>query len=114
MGKKRKLIERSELIDVVCDKQGCDFMMPIEEKSMHLVINARCPKCGENVLTLSDYITYLKLIRRVNFINKWFSWITIFKREPNNTHVYRAHTHNGVKFEKAEGGGYGKETEEKN
>ena len=102
MGKRRKLIERAELVDVVCDKPGCDFKTQIVEEQMHELINARCPKCGENVLTLGDYITYCKIIRRVNFINKWFSWITIFMRKPIKTGVYRAHTHEGVRFEKVE------------
>ena len=90
----RKLIYQSEIGELVCDNPKCDFRCEIESKDYHKYINAECPKCGENLLTLEDYNLYLKVIKTVNRINRWFSWITLFIKEPDKRTRYRVHAHN--------------------
>ena len=47
------VLEDSSLI---CDNKDCDFTDPsITIYNMHLAVNRPCPKCGQNLLTQSDY-----------------------------------------------------------
>jgi len=58
-------------------------------------VNKSCPKCGENLLTEKDYLDGIRFLKIVKWINKWFSWITIFK--PNTKyHKADVHIHNGL------------------
>lgn len=93
----RKLIYQSEIGELVCDNPDCDFRCEIESSKYHEAINAKCPKCGENLLTLEDYNLYLKMIKTVNWVNKWFSWLTIFIKEPSKRERYKVHVHNEIK-----------------
>ena len=98
----RKLIEKQQNSLVTCDNPKCDYTVACTddtEKSLVLFIDKPCPKCGENLLTKEDYLQYQNLIKFVNFMNRWFSWITIFyskeawaKRQSISVHV-----HDGVK-----------------
>lgn len=88
----RKIIETKECL-IICDNKNCDFTIPNKEIDMKYLINMPCPKCGENLLTLEDYIQHLKLIKGVNWINKWFSWLTIFL--PKKRSTISVHCHDG-------------------
>jgi ssDNA-binding Zn-finger/Zn-ribbon topoisomerase 1 len=99
----RKLIEKQESL-IECDNEKCDFTVAYceeEEKHLDLYINLPCPKCGENLLTMEDYLQHQKLMRVVNFINRWFSWITIFysKKNLDNGSTVSVHVHKGIKIE---------------
>lgn len=99
----RKLIEKQQEWLVSCDNPNCDYIVPYtdeNEKNIVLFIDKSCPKCGENLLTMKDYLQYQNLIKVINFINRWFSWITIFysKKEKKQTVLIRVN--NGVKYEK--------------
>ena len=76
----RKIIEiEKDHHVVVCDKLGCDYEEFYSESSLlKTYINKPCPKCGENLLTEKDYKDYQILMGTINFINKWFSWLTVF------------------------------------
>lgn len=76
---KRKLINITQEYDVVCDNPKCDYKVanPTKEPSYNDEwLNKPCPKCGENLLTEKDWRAYRNFLRLVNFINKWFSWLT--------------------------------------
>ena len=102
----RKLIEVSQEYDVVCDNVMCDYVVKNEAKGVNEAIgkhlNAPCPKCGENLLTEEDMMQYLAMHKLVNKVNKWFSWITIFIKEPKKRSCVEMHVHEGVKFSKKE------------
>ena len=102
MAKFRKLIEVSQENEVVCDNPECDFVVPNVSKNPDVdckrYLNVACPKCGQNLLTEQDYLQWLALHKYVRFINKWFSWITIFIKEPKERQCVETHVHNGVKF----------------
>ncbi len=98
----RKLIEKEQESSIVCDNPKCDFTIPYsdeEEKRVYTYINMPCPKCGQNLLTQEDYIQHEKIIRIVKWINKWFSWLTIFhsKGVDKETKI-SVHVHDGVKI----------------
>ena len=99
----KKLIEKTELSFIVCDNPKCDYEIKQKPDAVELIdyIGLPCPKCGENLLTLKDYLDYFKLMRTVDFINKWFSWVTIFnsKKKLNKRVALFVHVHNGVKIE---------------
>jgi hypothetical protein len=101
----RKLIEKHQDALIVCDNEKCDFTIPYseeEEKYLDLFIDVPCPKCGENLLTEEDYIQHQKLLKVVNFINRWFSWITIFyskKELDENGKTVLVQVHKGIKIE---------------
>lgn len=98
-----KLIEINQDYLIVCDNKECDFKIvnptgePNHDTSCY--INMPCPRCGENLLTEKDYLTFLKVMKTFNWINKYFSWLTIFRfnksKKCNEQNVY-VHTHNGI------------------
>lgn len=102
----RKLIQMHQEHLIVCDNEACDFKILNEtgdpNVSIEKYLNVACPKCGENLLTERDYLDSLKFLRMVNFINRWFSWITIFIPKSKKPHVASAHAHNGISFEMIE------------
>lgn len=101
----KKLIEMYREDLIVCDNNACDFRVksengdPNEDASMYL--NLPCPKCGENLLTEKDHKADLKFLRMYNFINKWFSWTSVFfgNKVIKDGTVTTVHFHNGVKVE---------------
>ena len=96
----RKLIEKHQESLVVCDNPECDYKYPYseeEEKRLVSYINVPCPKCGENLLTLEDYIMHEKMMKTVNFLNKWFSWLTIFYSKSKEKTI-SVHVHDGIKI----------------
>ena len=77
----RKLIElgKQQYI-VVCDNKTCDYKVENPTKdprhSSAQYVNKPCPKCGENLLTQQDLDAFLRLLRVVDFVNKWFGWLS--------------------------------------
>jgi hypothetical protein len=75
----RKLIEMHQQYLIVCDNPACDHKIenptgdPNEDISMF--VNSPCPLCGKNLLTEKDYKDSLKVLRVINWLNKWFSWV---------------------------------------
>jgi ssDNA-binding Zn-finger/Zn-ribbon topoisomerase 1 len=97
----RKLIEKLQGSMIECDNPNCDYNIPYiegEKDYSLLFLNKACPKCGENLLTMEDYLQHKKLMQTVDFINRWFSWITIFQSKK----VYHkrknaiVHVHDGI------------------
>lgn len=104
---KRKLIEIQQEHSIVCDNKQCGYEIksttgdPNEDISGYL--NMPCPDCGQNLLTEQDYLQSLKLLRIVNWLNKWFSWTTIFVSKKTKQKSVSVHFHNGVKIENIDG-----------
>ena len=102
----RKLIEIAQQVSLVtCDNIKCNYTVPYtEEDDLSLYINKSCPNCGENLCTKEDYDDHIKFLKTVNFVNKWFSWLTIFraKPKPEDYKIFEVHTHNGIKITKVE------------
>ncbi len=98
----RKLIEMSQEYLIVCDNKNCDYKVPNKTKdpnaSIKKYLNKPCPKCGENLLTEKDYKDSETLMRYINWINKWFSWITIFIPK-NKEKKVTVHVHNGINID---------------
>lgn len=98
----RKLIETIQENLIECDNEQCDFTIPFNENNNELIkyIDIPCPQCGENLLTKEDFIMSLKIDKAVNWINKWFSWITIFysKKSKENPQVVSVKVHDGIKI----------------
>lgn len=99
----KKLIEITQEYSIVCDNKECDYKV-INENS-HIdgydtikYVDLPCPKCGENLLTKEDYLQSIKILKVVNWINKWFSWTTIFLPKNPKDKKYSVHVHEGVKF----------------
>ena len=94
----RKLIEKKEFSKVVCDNKECGFELGIENSKIDLraFIDMECPLCGENLLTQKDYDMAMKLNEHVDFINKWFSWLTLFSPKKGKESYIKVHVHNGV------------------
>ena len=103
----RKLIEKQQNSLVTCDNPNCDYTVPYTdatEKYLVLFIDKPCPKCGENLLTMEDYLQHQNLMKVVNFMNRWFSWITIFysKKAWAKRQSVSVHVHDGVKVSQHE------------
>lgn len=93
----RKLIEKTQVGLVTCD--SCDYSIPYtEEKEKGLIkyVGKPCPKCGQNLLTIEDYLLHERINRTVDWINKWFSWITLFYSKKAKSKLMSVHVHDGV------------------
>lgn len=100
----RKLIKIKQKYFIMCDNKNCDFKILnkneiIDPYYIKKYLNADCPKCGENLLTEKDYLDSVKLLNLINWINKWFSWLTIFIKNERKT-TFRVHIHNGINLTK--------------
>ena len=95
----RKLIQITQDYLIECDNPNCDYFIPNETKDANVdgaeYINVACPKCGENLLTEKDYLMYKKYMSAINWINKWFSWLTFFRMGKNDKTV-KIKIHNGI------------------
>ena len=100
----KELIQREQKQFVVCDNPTCDFEILTGEETMESIgyIDMPCPKCEQNLLTIEDYLAHKKMVKVIDFINKWFSWLTIFsgKVKPEDYRSVVVHTHDGIKFSK--------------
>jgi phage FluMu protein Com len=98
----RKLIELHQENLIQCDNKSCDYVVKNQtgdaNADISAYLNTACPKCGENLLTETDYLQSLKFMKGVNFMNKWFSWLTIFSPTKKAETKQMIHIHNGVKF----------------
>jgi len=67
---------------IECDH--CDYAIPNKSKnpneSIEEYVNKPCPVCGHNLLTEEDYKLSEKYMSVLNWINKYFSWLTFFSR----------------------------------
>jgi len=102
----RKLIEPLNLQSLVCDNEECDFKREYQSLTLEQMgnfINCACPECGENLLTEDDYNQYVAMRKGIDLINKWFSWILIFKkkRPVENHDTIKVHCHDGIKISKS-------------
>ena len=101
----QQLIETSQEYELVCDNPECDYKLlnetptsTVEDSERY--INMPCPQCGENLLTLEDYLTHKKLMAVVRWLNRWFSWLTLFSFKKGKRETLSVHTHKGIKIEK--------------
>lgn len=101
---KRKLIEMHQEFLIVCDNNQCDYKIknptgdPNEDT--HAYINMPCPNCGENLLTIQDYLQSQKVLKAVNWLNKWLSWTMIFVPKKVKKESVSVHCHNGLNIKK--------------
>lgn len=96
----KRLIEATQDKAIVCDNPNCDYEIDNSSEIIYLdYIDKPCPKCGENLLTFEDYIQHEKLLRAIKWVNKWFSWLTIFSFKKDYT-KHSIHVHDGVKIKK--------------
>lgn len=100
----RKLIEMRQEDLIVCDNPNCSYKVKNETKdpnvSVHDWLDVPCPNCGQPLLTLDDYLRALHILRIINWVNRWFSWMTIFiPKNKKFTHVM-IKTHKKIIIEK--------------
>lgn len=99
----RKLIVIEQEDIVVCDNKNCDFKVPNKtgkpDVDIKKYLNVPCPKCGENLLTEEDYSDFKLMVRAINWINKWFGWITIFIPKNKKKVKGIAKAHKGISIE---------------
>jgi len=98
----RKLIEHTQEHSIVCDNIACNYKVLKSEDDRTQIgyyLNRPCPDCGENLLTEKDLRDYINLMKYVSWMNKWFSWITIFAPKRKNPKITTIHVHNGINVE---------------
>ena len=95
----RKLIEIQQENLIECDNENCDYVIKNLTKnpneSIKQYINSHCPNCGDNLLTEEDYLDNERFLRILNWMNKWFSWVTIFIPKKYETKS-SVKDHNGI------------------
>lgn len=102
MAHKLIVIKQEYLIE--CDY--CEYKIMNIEQDPHAdisrYVNRPCPWCSENLLTEKDYQQYQKTLRIINWLNKWFSWLTIFNSKYSKGSIK---VFNGVKIKIEDGTG---------
>lgn len=87
---------------IVCDNQACDYKIKNEtgdyNSDTSQYINMPCPLCGENLLTQKDYDDSEKLRKTINWVNKWFGWLSILNRKKKVVSKATIHVHKGFKI----------------
>lgn len=91
----KKLIEVQSKCIIVCDNKECNYELDYSGEDLIKFIGKQCPNCGQNLLTIEDYLMHERMIKIINFINKWFSWITLFVRKSKFENVVSVHYHDG-------------------
>ena len=96
----KQLIDITQDNAIVCDNKNCDYTIPNVLKTPNYTIdkyiNKPCPDCGDNLLTEEDYNTYIKTMKIIKWVNRWFSWLTVFSYKKNKTKIVEVHFHKGV------------------
>ena len=100
----RKLIETHQVHSIVCDNPSCDYIIKddatdLDAEKLEKYIGVLCPNCGWDLLTELDYINFVNITKVINFINKWFSWITIFLPRSKKPVTGTISTHQKIKIE---------------
>jgi len=96
---KRKLIEIEQENKIKCDNVSCSYVIKSDNPIVidESFIDTPCPECGENLLTREDYESFERLMKVIRFLNKWFSWLTIFSfRKNRKTKNVKINVHKGV------------------
>ena len=106
----RKLIDLQTTNEaaITCDNKDCNFEIPASTikdynpqnpiNSIIPFINVACPKCGENLLTEHDFNLALRFYVTVRWLNRWFSWLTIFFKEKGSVEK-RVSFHKEIKID---------------
>lgn len=98
----KRILHLKGNINVKCDNSLCDYTLYFENPKedvyniqiLKTQLNKPCPKCGENLLTESDYKSSKTLLKFINFVNYLFGWLG--KEEPtSNQKPIHLHVHNG-------------------
>lgn len=95
--KKRKytVIDMFQENLIVCDNLTCDYVIPNPnptgevDNDLSEFINMPCPKCGDNLLKTDDYKSFKKILKTINWVNKWFGWLGYFSKEKPNSKVLK-------------------------
>jgi hypothetical protein len=81
-----------DMTTVVCDNHECRYMEDVFNSDIEKYVDKECPSCGQNLLTREDYEMFLSVYKIVLFVNRWFSWLTIFYRKSKgNTILVSGH-----------------------
>jgi len=74
-----KIIYITEPRGLKCDNPTCFYADEhITRQDYDLLIGYPCPICGQSLLTQADMNVLRRLERRVDRINFWFGWLSIF------------------------------------
>ncbi len=98
-----KIIEIHQEHLIVCDNPRCDYKIKNETgdpnaETKHF-IGVPCPKCGQNLLTQQDYDDAKKLLSTINFVNRWFGWLSLLVPNKKRWNAKSVHIHKGYKIE---------------
>ncbi len=103
---RRKLIELFQEDLIVCDNKQCSYKIPNPtgdpNTDSSIYINAPCPKCGENLLTEKDYLLDRKIMKTINWINRWFGWLAYILPKDKNPKHFSIRAKDGIKFQQEE------------
>ncbi|MDR2509883.1 MAG: hypothetical protein LBC77_04475 [Spirochaetaceae bacterium] len=62
-----KKIEAEHNLQLKCDNPKCGYLQEIQEEDAAKYVGAKCPKCGEIILTLADYKKHRCFMKIANF-----------------------------------------------
>jgi hypothetical protein len=97
----RKLITiEDEGLSLHCDNDKCVYDLDVQgpKEDFHKWIDAPCPMCGESLLTVYDYALWVKTGKVIDWINKWFSWLTWFIPKDAKQTTVSVETHEKIKI----------------
>lgn len=91
---------------IVCDNKSCEYVIKSEtcdpfkdQEFIRQYINMPCPRCGEKLLTMDDFILAEKLLKEISRANRWFGWLLIFVPINHKRRSTTVSTYNKIKIE---------------
>ena len=97
MKNKYKAIEVKET-GIICDNESCDYTVSedvVQFYGIETYIDHGCPKCKENLLTVSDFKEFLRTRKVIKVINNiFFPFLFLFGGK-KDTKLMSYHHHNG-------------------
>ena len=87
---------------MVCDLCGYEITNETKDPNadISVYLDQPCPTCGANLLTKKDLKDYRKVMRLINRLNWWFSWVTIFIPKNKKQTEGSVKVHDGIKINK--------------
>ena len=70
-------VVKANISGIKCDNKECSYRDDsVKFEDYGNWLNKPCPECGSNLLTESDYVAVLRMVKIVNKLNKFVTRIT--------------------------------------
>lgn len=97
MAKKIIHVDPARFGNLHCDSCGYDSPRAVSQAEFEsgTLTGTPCPHCDADMLTESDWLASMKLLRLVALINRWFGWLGTYEFTEENSGTVGVRIHDG-------------------